>query len=77
MERRPTALLAPVITSTPPRNSLARMVLPASRERAGAINAFNTGDSSISGSMRCFELRLAISTVGETAIMGPGAWWIT
>lgn len=27
--------------------------------------------------MRCFELRLAISTVGWTAIIGPCAWWIT
>jgi len=26
--------------------------------------------------MRCFELRFAISTVGCTAIIGPGAWWM-
>jgi hypothetical protein len=69
--------LAPVITSTPPRNSFARIVLPASRLRAGAINSARTGDSSISGSMRCFELRFAMSTVGDTAIIGPGAWWMT
>lgn len=65
------------MTSTPPRNSLARMVLPESRERAGAIRSASTADSSISGSIRCLELRLAISTVGQTAIMGPGAWWMT
>lgn len=53
------------------------MVLPESRERAGAMSSQSTGDSSISGSMRCLELRLAISTVGHTAIIGPGAWWIT
>jgi hypothetical protein len=52
-------------------------VLPESRERAGAINSASAADSSISGSIRCFELRLAISTVGQTAIIGPGAWWIT
>jgi hypothetical protein len=27
--------------------------------------------------MRCLELRLASSTVGATAIIGPGAWWIS
>lgn len=53
------------------------MVLPESRERAGAISSASAADSSISGSIRCFELRLAISTVGHTAIIGPGAWWIT
>ena len=68
-----TALFAPVITSTPPRNSLARIVFPESRARAGAISSDNAADSSISGSIRCLELRLAISTVGQTAIIGPGA----
>ena len=53
------------------------MVLPESRERAGAISSASAVDSSISGSMRCLLLRLAISTVGHTAIMGPGAWWMT
>ena len=33
IDRRPTAELAPVITSTPPGNSFARTVLPESRER--------------------------------------------
>ena len=31
----------------------------------------------ISGSIRYFELRLAISTVGCTGIIGPGVWWMT
>ena len=48
-----------------------------SRLRAGEISSLRVGDSSISGSIRCLELRLAISTVGDTAIIGPGAWWIT
>ena len=73
MERSPTALLAPVRTNTPPRNSLARMVLPESRARAGAMRAESVSLSSISGSIRCLEFRLAISTVGATAIIGPGA----
>jgi hypothetical protein len=30
-------------------------------------------DSSMSGSTRCFELRFAISTVGWTDMIGPGA----
>jgi hypothetical protein len=50
------------------------MVLPESRDRAGDINSRSAGDSSIKGSMRCLELRLAMSTVGHTAIIGPGAW---
>ncbi len=53
------------------------MVLPESRERAGAMRSASADDSSINGSIRCFEFRLAISTVGQTAIMGPGAWWMT
>ena len=35
------------------------------------------GISMISGSMRRFELRLAISTDGCTDIIEPGAWWMT
>jgi hypothetical protein len=35
------------------------------------------GLSSISGSIRCRELRFASSTVGCTASIGPGAWWMT
>ena len=34
-----------VITRTPPRNSLARIVLPESRERAGEISADKAADS--------------------------------
>ena len=73
MERRPTALFAPVITSTPPGNSFERTVLPESRERGSLTSVCRTPDSSIRGSTLCFELRLAISTVGCTAIIGPGA----
>ena len=69
--------MAPVITSTPPWNSLVRMVLPESRLRAGAMRSATAGVSSRSASMRCLEARLAISTVGQTAIIGPGAWWMT
>ena len=43
----------------------------------GRYQLASTGDSSISGSIRCLEFRLAMSTVGHTAIIGPGAWWIT
>jgi hypothetical protein len=52
-------------------------VLPLSRERRSFTRSRRTSLSSISGSIRCLELRLASSTVGETAIIGPGAWWIT
>ena len=77
MERSPTALLAPVRISTPPGNSLLSTVLPLSRERRSLTRSRRTSLSSISGSIRCLELRLASSTVGATAIIGPGAWWIT
>jgi hypothetical protein len=60
----------------PPANSFESMVLPASRERAGNTLSRSAGLSSISGSMRCREFRLASSTVGCTASIGPGAWWI-
>jgi hypothetical protein len=53
------------------------MVLPESRLLGGAIRSFSTSDFSIRGSIRILELRLAISTVGHTAIIGPGAWWMT
>ena len=39
-------------------------VLPLSRERDGRISARNSGLSSISGSMRCCDKRLARSVVG-------------
>ena len=64
IDRRPTALFAPVITSTPPGKSFERTVLPESRDRGSRTSFRRTSDSSINGSMRCFELRLAISTVG-------------
>src|ERR671918_1704452 len=77
IERRPAALLAPVRISTPPGNSLDSTVLPLSRERRSFTRSRRTSLSSISGSIRCLELRLASSTVGATAIIGPGAWWMT
>jgi len=60
----------------PPANSFDSMVLPASRERAGLTRSRRAALSSISGSMRWRELRFASSTVGCTASIGPGAWWM-
>jgi hypothetical protein len=60
----------------PPANSFDSIVFPASRERAGLTRSRSSGLSSISGSIRWCELRLASSTVGWTASIGPGAWWI-
>ena len=60
----------------PPANSFDSIVLPASRERAGLTRSRSSGLSSISGSIRWRELRLASSTVGWTASIGPGAWWM-
>jgi hypothetical protein len=77
IERKPTAEFAPVMTRTPPGNSFARTVLPESRERGSLTSLRRTSDSSIRASILCFEFRFAISTVGWTAIIGPGAWWIT
>ena len=71
------AEFAPVSTRMPPGNSLDSIELPASRERAGLTRSFSAGLSSISGSIRPRDVRLAISTVGSTASIGPGAWWIT
>ena len=76
MDLKPVALLAPVSTSCPPGKRLASTVLPLSRDRAGATIFRSSALSSISGSMRCCELRLASSTVGCTARIGPGAWWM-
>ena len=42
MERRPTALLAPVITRMPPGNSLASIVLPESRDRGSLTSSRST-----------------------------------
>ena len=61
----------------PPGNSFDSIEFPASRERAGFTRSFSAGLSAISGSIRPREVRLAISTVGSTASIGPGAWWIT
>jgi len=77
MERRPTALLAPVITNCPPGNSFESCRLPECLERAGATRSRIAGVSSTSGSMRWSEKRLASSVVGCTASIGPGAWWMT
>jgi len=43
----------------------------------GRTFARNVGHSSISGSMRWRDARLARSTVGWTASIGPGAWSMT
>lgn len=43
---------------------------------SGPTRSSSSGLSSISGSIRCLEFRLASSTVGCTASIGPGAWWI-
>jgi hypothetical protein len=61
----------------PPGNPFDSIELPMSRERAGCTRSFSAGLSSISGLIRPREVRLAISTVGSTASIGPGAWWIT
>ena len=61
----------------PPGNSFDSMVLPESRERAGRTRLRSAALSSISGSILWREFRLASSTVGWTASIGPGAWWIT
>jgi len=76
VDRSPTAEFAPVMIRMPPANSFDSMVLPASRDRAGLTRARSSGLSSISGSIRWRELRFARSTVGCTASIGPGAWWI-
>jgi hypothetical protein len=46
---------------------------PASRDRDGSTSARRSGLSSISGSIRCCDIRFARSTVGCTARNGPGA----
>ena len=74
IDRRPVAELAPVRTRMPPGNSLDSIELPASRDRAGLTRSRSAGLSEISGSSRPREVRLAISTVGNTASIGPGAW---
>src|SRR5213078_559167 len=76
IERRPLAELAPTITRIPPGYSFARMVLPESRLRESLTSARSGAQSSISGAMRGFEVRLAISVVGCTAMIGPGARWM-
>ena len=61
----------------PPANSFDSIVLPESLDRAGLTRLRSAALSSISGSMRWREFRLANSTVGWTASIGPGAWWMT
>ena len=72
LERRPTALLAPVASSTPPGNSFARIVFAESLSRGSETRCARTGVVSIKGAMRCRENRFANSTVGCTSIAGPG-----
>jgi hypothetical protein len=62
-----------VITKIPPGYSLAKSVFPESLLLAGAINSFKQGVSLIKLSSLCFDKRLAISTVGCTSNIGPGA----
>jgi hypothetical protein len=71
------ALLAPVSNMIPPLNSLLNIVFPLSRLRLGAIFAAKHGVSVIMLSSRCLLSRFAISTVGCTQSIGPGAWSIT
>ena len=61
----------------PPLNSLLNIVFPESLALAGAIFAAKHGVSVIMLSSRCLLNRLAISTVGCTHNIGPGAWSIT
>ena len=77
VDRKPVAELAPVNSIIPPGNSLLNIVLPESRLRLGAIFSANTGVSVISDSSRCLLNRFAISTVGCTNSIGPGACAIT
>ena len=77
IERRPTAEFAPVSTSTPPGKLFESTVLDPSRSRGWLTLRRRRGQSSINGSIRCREFRFAISTVGDTAIIGPGAWSMT
>ena len=76
-ERNPVALFAPVNSRIPPRYSLANIVFPESRLLAGAIFCAKHGVSLIKLSSRCLLKRFAISTVGCTHNIGPGAWSIT
>ena len=65
--------LDPTIAINPPLNSFNNVVFPESLDLASFTLSRNTGDSSINGSKRVFELSLAMSTVGNTANVGPGA----
>ena len=76
-ERKPVALLAPASSMMPPENSLLKRVFPESLLRAGAIFSDRHGVSVIIDSSRCLLSRLAISIVGCTHNIGPGAWSIT
>ena len=61
----------------PPWYSFENIVFPESRARAGAILSARHGVSLIKLSSRCLLKRFAISTVGCTHNIGPGAWSIT
>jgi len=72
-DRNPVELFAPVNNMIPPLNSLLNIVLPESLDLAGAILAARHGVSVIMLSSRCLLRRFAISTVGCTHNIGPGA----
>ena len=76
MDCRPLPLFAPVSTNSPPRNSLRNIVLPESRDRAGAISSLSTGVSFSSGSSRWRFSRFAMSRVGCTNSVGAGHRWM-
>ena len=73
IERNPTAEFAPVSINTPPGNSLSSIVLPLSLDLGSLTLSRKIGQFSIAGSIRIFELRLDVSTVGLTISIGPGA----
>jgi hypothetical protein len=72
----PAAEFAPVMIRMPPSNSFDSVVLPLSRERAGATFARSRGVSTIIGARRCFDQRSPTSTVGSTTSIELGAWSI-
>ena len=57
----------------PPGNSFINIVLPLSRERGLFIFSRSAGQFSIAGSIRILDVRLAVSVVGFTISIGPGA----
>src|SRR2546428_342408 len=77
IDLRPALELAPVMISTPPSNSFTWTVFPLSRDRGSATRSRSAGVDSIIGASRCLLTRFAVSTVGCTISIGPGARWIT